>query len=90
MPRKRTGMKKIHEIMRLHDECKMSIRQIAKAVNVSRPVVSETISRLKISDLSYRDIKEISDSDLTAQLSSKQESHNKAERLLDNFPGYAK
>ncbi len=83
-------MKKIHEIIRLHEECIMSIRQIAKAVNVSRPVVSETISRLKTSGLSYRDIKEMSDSDLTAQLSSKKEYINKAELLIDNFPEYAK
>ena len=90
MPRKRIGMKKIHEIIRMHEECELSIRQIAKAVDVSRSKVSETISILNEAGLKYVEIKVMKDSDLIEILTSTKKVESKAEVLKQYFPEYAK
>ena len=41
MARKRIGMKKIREIIRFREDCGMSDRKIARALNISRPVVAQ-------------------------------------------------
>jgi hypothetical protein len=41
MPRKRTNVEKIREILRLNQELKFSIRQIAEAAGVSKTSVGE-------------------------------------------------
>ena len=41
MANERISMNKIREIIRLSEECRLSGRQIAKALNISRPVVSQ-------------------------------------------------
>ena len=90
MPRKRIGMKKIHEIIRLHEECKLSIRQIAKAVDVSRIKVSETVSILNEAGIRYTEIKEMKDSDLIEILTPPKKVESKAEILQKYFPEYTK
>ncbi|MFV1976892.1 MAG: IS21 family transposase, partial [Candidatus Scalindua sp.] len=55
-------MKKIREIIRLTETSSLSQRQIAKAIQVSRPVVSETIQKYKTTGLSFKEFKETSDS----------------------------
>jgi DNA-binding transcriptional regulator LsrR (DeoR family) len=45
MPRRRTSMNKLREIVRLHEVARMSQRQIARALNVSRPVVADTLTK---------------------------------------------
>jgi len=44
MSRRRTGMKKIRDIMRLKETTDMSERQIARALNVARTVVARYLS----------------------------------------------
>ncbi len=51
MPKKRIKMKKIREIIRLAETSELSQRQIAKAVQVSRPVVSEIVQKFKATGL---------------------------------------
>ncbi len=58
VPQKRIKMKKIREIIRLAETSGLSQRQIAKAIKVSRPVVSETVQKFKASGLSLKEIKE--------------------------------
>ncbi len=41
MAKKRIGMKKIRELIRLKSTTEMSDRQIARALNVSRPMVAK-------------------------------------------------
>jgi len=41
MARKRTGMKKIREVIRLKSTTEMSDRKIARALNMSHPVVAK-------------------------------------------------
>ena len=43
MARKRINMKKIRGIIRLKETSELSERQIAKALNISRPVVDQYI-----------------------------------------------
>ena len=43
MARKRTNVKKIREIIRFKETTDMSERKIARALNISRPVVAQCI-----------------------------------------------
>lgn len=53
MPRRRTDVRKLQEIIRLHFESGMSANKIACSVNVSRSVVQEYLKRAKLHDLSW-------------------------------------
>jgi len=64
MARKRIGMKKIREIIRFKETTNMSERKIARALNISRPVVAQYINDFKTSGLTYEDTKDMSDSRL--------------------------
>ncbi len=90
MPRKRIKMSKIREILRLHEECKLSQRQVAEMTKVSRPKVSKILSGLEDAGLNYSKIKTISDSDLETISTVKTDKKSKADLLKDEFPGFAK
>jgi len=61
---RRKSMKKIREIIRLSCESKLSNRQIASSLKVSRPVVAQYIINFKKAGLTYEDIKNIDDESL--------------------------
>jgi predicted DNA-binding protein YlxM (UPF0122 family) len=52
MPKKRTSMTNIKEVLRLKYECDLSIRQIAACTKVGRSTISDILHR--IDDLSHR------------------------------------
>ena len=56
MSRKRISVNKIREIIRLDEVCGLSRRQISRAMNVSRPVVSQYLTDFKGTGLSYDDV----------------------------------
>lgn len=58
---KRTKMKRIREILKLYEEYNLSIRKISKALNVSRPVVSQYLIDFKKTGLTYKDIQRLND-----------------------------
>ncbi len=92
MPKKRTSMKKIREIIRL-TESGLSQRQISKALDVCRPVISETIQKIHNTDLTYSRIKEMRDTEIEEILSCQICSsgpRKKSDKLKDMFPEYAK
>ena len=89
MPQKRIKMKKIREIIRLAETSSLSQRQIAKAVNVSRPVVSEALQKFKATGLKREEIKGISDTLLNDLLTEQKKSESKSDELKKNFPEYA-
>jgi len=64
MPRKRVSMNKIREIIRLDEMAGLSQRAISKALSISRPVVSEYLSKVKKAGLSYNMIKTMDDDTL--------------------------
>ena len=61
MANRRTSMRKIKDIYRLYEECKLSQRQISKALNISRPVVKNYITDFIKSGLNYMEIKNLPD-----------------------------
>lgn len=91
MPRKRTKVEKIREILRLNQELKFSIRQIAEATQVSKTSVGEYIAEYRRSDLSYRDIQEMNDKELAEVFEKGNKTSNPMyEALSKEFPDYEK
>lgn len=91
MARKRISMNKIREIVRLNVECEMSNRQIAKALNISRPVVSQYVIDFKASGLGYGDIEGVSDDELMEILGrSRKEESERYRKLSEKFEYFAK
>lgn len=66
MARKRITMKKIREIIRFKETTDMSDRKIARALNVSRPVVAQYIKDFTASGLTCAEISTMPDSQLLA------------------------
>ena len=61
---KRTSMKKTKEVIRLGTSTDLSVRQISRAVRISRPVVTKYIAVFKASGLSYEEMKELSEDEV--------------------------
>ena len=85
----RTKMKNIREIIRLYDKLKLTGRKISRAVNVSRPVVSDYIIAFKKSGLKYEDIQNISDENLSEILLTKKKESARYSKLSSEFEYYA-
>ena len=87
MRRKRISMEKLREILRLSEISKLSCREIAAALNISKTVVSQYIGEFKEAKLSYLDIQDITDSDLVARLGRKKRQSEKY-RILESYFRY--
>jgi len=84
-------MKKVREIMRLYEQGGLSQRQIAQALGISRPVVSDYIVRIKTSGLAYKDIENMPDETLVQILQRNKDTDDKRYKILqDKFPYFAK
>ena len=68
MPMPRTAMNKIREIIRLHAECNLTQRAIARTLNISRPVVKKYIESLTSAGLDYQTICAMDDDTLLSKL----------------------
>ena len=90
MPKKRTTMKKLRDIIRLHEQSGLSKRQIAAALNISRPVIAQTIKKIQSADLNYDKIKAMKDSELEACFSEEKRPESKSAALQEKFPFFAK
>jgi transposase len=90
LPKKRTSMKKIREIIRLAETTELSMRQIAGALNISRPVISETLTKFSESRFKFGDIGAVKDSELVALLNAKKKTERKSDTLKTNFSDYTK
>ena len=91
MPRKRTSMKKIRDIIRLKETTDMSERQIAKALNVARTVVARYLNDFYKSGLNYEQIDEMADSELLSILEKRKvEKNEQYEKLSTQFPYFVK
>jgi len=90
MARKRISMRKIREIIRFTDIPGMSVRKIAGALNISRPVVAQYIKDFNASGLTHAQVKDMADSQLLA-LFEKQKNRtcSKYEDLSRHFPHVA-
>lgn len=91
MSQRRISMKKIREIMRLYEHSGLSQRQIAQALGISRPVVSDYITKIKTSGLAYKDIENMPDETLIEILQRNKETDDKRYKILqDKFPYFVK
>ncbi len=89
MARKRIGMKKIREVIRLKTTTAMSDRQIARALNISRPAVAKYWQDFNSSGLLFKQIEEIADSTLLRMIEKpKIETSNKYQQLIQYFPHF--
>jgi len=79
-------MKKIREIIRLIEESRLSQRQIAKALGISRPVVCQTIKKIQGAGIIYSQIKAISDAELETYFSENKRPTSKYSELKEQFP----
>ncbi len=68
MPRGRSDMRRIREVLRLRDEFGASVRQIATACRMPRTTVRDYLRRLKAAELGFGDVREWSDADLEQRL----------------------
>ena len=68
MAKRRVSMNKIRETIRLHQEAGLSNRQIARALGISRPSVSQYLIDYRSSGLSYSAIAAMSDDELVRML----------------------
>jgi len=90
MARKRIGMKKIREIIRFKETTNMSERKIARALNISRPVVAQYINDFKTSGLTYEDTKDMPDSQLLTLFEKQKKTKcSQYEELSQQFPRVA-
>ena len=80
-------MRKIRELLRLHEECGLSNRQIARALNISRPVVGEYLVNLKLSGITYQSITTMSDDEVMRTLETRKKESCEGYRILsERFP----
>ena len=91
MPRKRTNVEKIREILRLSFELKLSVRKIAEALEVSKTSVGEYLAEFNRTGLSYQDITEMSDPEVLELFEKRNKETNPMyEALSREFPIYEK
>lgn len=82
-------MNKIREVLRLHATTTMSVRQLSRALSVSRPVVSENLARFKATGLTWEDVKDLSDGELRDLLTPPAaEPVGRRAELEARFPAY--
>ncbi len=84
MSQRRISMKKIREIVRLHEQAKLSQRQISQALGMSRPVVSDYIIKIKTFGLTFTDIENMPDETLLNILQGNKTADNKRHEILQN------
>lgn len=88
MPKARISMSKIREIIRLNEDAGFSIRQISRALTVSRPVVTEYLKQATKAGLSWADVESISDDELLDRLreSETRRHDSRYEVLMNRMP----
>ncbi len=91
MPRKRTDVEKIREILRLSCDLKLSIRKIAEALEISKTSVGEYLAEFKRSGLSYPEIIQMGDTEVLEVFEKSNKASNPLyDSLCGEFPTYEK
>jgi len=68
MGRRKTGVKKVRDIIRYNHTTDLSERQIARALGISRTVVARTLCAFRASGLDYSAVEQMPDSELEKSL----------------------
>lgn len=91
MGRKRIPMKKIRKILKLKYDANLSIREIARALDISKTIVGEYLGQFNASELTFEKAMSISDDDLVNHLQNhKEETSEKYKSLLAEIPEIVK
>ncbi|RKY02934.1 MAG: IS21 family transposase [Spirochaetes bacterium] len=94
MARKRISMKKMREVIRLKMSNDFSERQIARALNISRPVVAKYWREFQASGLTFEQLETMSDSKLLQMLEKRpgvqKQKCDRYKRLVKYFPYFLK
>ncbi|HQO04196.1 MAG TPA: IS21 family transposase [Spirochaetota bacterium] len=90
MAQRRISLKRVREALRLHHECKLSLRKTAQALSISRPVLSGYLEQCHSLGITYEKARQISDDELHAYLFSSSRKDPRLEYLVSAFPHYAK
>lgn len=85
---KRISMKKIREIIRLLTTTDLSLRKISRAVNVSRPAITEYIDKFNKSGLLFEEIEKLNDDSLESVIKKKNNNLNERYLQLSSKLGY--
>ena len=85
MSQRRISMRKVREIIRLYEQPGLSQRQISQALGISRPVVSDYITKIKASGLSYQDIEKMPDDTLIEILQKNKATDERYKTLHTRF-----
>lgn len=86
MPKRRTNMEKVREILRLCLELKYSLRDASIALGVSKTTVGEYLAEFKRTGLLYQDITSMSDTELIELFEKNNKSSNPMyENLSEDF-----
>ena len=88
MPMRRTPMNKVREIIRLNQKCNLSQRAIARALNISRPIVKEYIDKIQSSDLNYTTILDMDDDTLLEIVEGSRKSNSDRYKALRSMFEY--
>ena len=89
MARKRISMSKIRKMIELKSATDMSDRQIARALNISRPLVGRYWEGFRESGLEFGQIKEMADSELLSKITkSRVKKSRKYQQLVEYSPYY--
>lgn len=91
MARRRVSMGKIREILRLYEECGLTNRQIARSLNISRPVVGQYLADFKASGLTYREVSRMRDDEVMEIFEAKKKEESEKYRILSQrFPYFTR
>ena len=86
MPKRRTNVEKIREILRLILELNYSLRDAAAALGVSKTTIGEYIAQFKRTGLSYPEITKMSDTEVIELFEKSNKSSNPMyEKLSKDF-----
>ena len=81
--KKRTAMRKVREILRLHFESRLTNQQIADALRISKTTVFNSLNRFKESALTWPIPEDLPETELEAGIYRKEPSKRKADILPD-------
>ena len=91
MANRRVSMRKIREILRLHGECGLTNRQIARTLNISRPVVGQYLASFKASELKFAEVSKMSDDEVMGIFEAKKKEESERYGILSQkFPYFTK
>ena len=89
MARERTSMKKIREVIRLKSTTDLNDRQVAGALNISRPVVAKYWRQFTDSGLAFDKIQEMPDSALIGAIEKpRTKADGRYQVLREHFPSF--